>query len=439
MSAVATRSRPRTGLLLLLVSIVVSVAAYAMVGLGLDAEVPADVVVYGLTLGGAYLLAWAVVRWTAPSADPVLLPIAGMLGGLGLAMIYRLLPQDVADSQALWLLIGLAAFVVTLLLVRDDRRLDQYTYTIGLLGVLLLLLPVVPGIGFANNGARLWARLGPLTFQPAEFGKILIVIFLASYLSAKRELLEAGVGRLGLPRGKDLGPLVLAWGASLAVLFLERDLGASLLFFGVFVVMLWVASGRLGYLLVGGLLFVGGALIGYLAFSHVQARVSYWLHALEPARVNDFGYGQLAQSWFALASGGLVGTGLGRGSPDLIPYPASDFILSAFGEELGMLGTAAILLLFVGLIGRGLRIALDRDDAFGRLLATGLTMTIALQTFTIAAGVTRLIPLTGVPLPLVSYGGSSRVATLIMIALLVRVSAGPWELERRTPAPRSAE
>ncbi|HEX5936439.1 MAG TPA: FtsW/RodA/SpoVE family cell cycle protein [Actinomycetota bacterium] len=430
MSAVATRSRPRTGLLLLLVSLVVSVAAYAMVGLGLRAGVPGNVVVYGLTLGGAYLLAWGAVRWTAPGADPVLLPIAAMLGGLGLAMIYRLLPVDIADAQVLWLLIGLAAFVLTLLLVRDDRRLDAYTYTIGLLGLLLLLLPVVPGVGYSINGARLWARIGPLSFQPAEFGKILIVIFLASYLSAKRELLEAGIGRLGLPRAKDLGPLLLAWSASLAVLFLERDLGASLLFFGVFVVMIWVASGRVGYLIVGGVLFAAGALIGYLAISHVQARVAYWLHALEPANVNDFGYGQLAQSWFALASGGLVGTGLGRGSPDLIPFPASDFILSAFGEELGMLGTAAILLLFVGLIGRGLRIALDRNDAFGRLLATGLTMTIALQTFTIAAGVTRLIPLTGVPLPLVSYGGSSRVATFIMIGLLVRISAGPWEPRR---------
>jgi cell division protein FtsW (lipid II flippase) len=432
-SAVASQpTRPRTGLLLLLVSLVVSVAAYAMVGLGLRERVPRDIVVYGLTLAGAYLLAWGVVRWTAPRADPVLLPIAGMLGGLGLAMIYRLLPADVADEQALWLLIGLAAFVLTLLLVRDDRQLDAFTYTIGLLGLLLLLMPVVPGIGFATNGARLWARIGPLTFQPAEFGKILVVIFLASYLSAKRELLEAGVGRLGLPRAKDLGPLLLAWGASLAVLFLERDLGASLLFFGVFVVMLWVASGRIGYLIVGGILFAAGALIGYLAFSHVQARVGYWLHALEPARVNDFGYGQLAQSWFALASGGLVGTGLGRGSPDLIPYPASDFILSAFGEELGMLGTAAILLLFIGLIGRGLRVALDREDAFGRLLATGLTTTIALQTFTIAAGVTRLIPLTGVPLPLVSYGGSSRVATYVMIGLLVRISAGPWQPSRST-------
>ena len=365
MSAVAARSvRPRTGLLLVLVALLVSVAAYAMVGLGLRGRVPRDIVVYGLTLGGAYLLAWGAVRWTAPRADPVLLPIAGMLGGLGLAMIYRLLPARFADAQAIWLLIGLAAFVLTLVLVRDDRQLDGYTYTIGLLGLILLLLPVVPGVGFEVNGARLWAHLGPLAFQPAEFGKILIVIFLASYLSAKRELLEAGVGRLGLPRAKDLGPLLLAWGASLAVLFLERDLGASMLFFGVFVVMLWVASGRVAYLLTGGLLFAAGGVIGYLFLPHVQNRVAYWLHALEPATVHDVGYGQLAQSWFALASGGLVGTGLGRGSPDLIPYPASDFILSAFGEELGMLGTAAILLLFVALIGRGLR---DRPRSGGRL------------------------------------------------------------------------
>jgi cell division protein FtsW (lipid II flippase) len=432
MSALAARSvRPRTGLLLVLVALLVSVAAYAMVGLGLHGRVPRDIVVYGLALGGAYLLAWGAVRWTAPRADPVLLPIAGMLGGLGLAMIYRLLPARFADAQAIWLLIGLAAFVLTLVLVRDDRQLDGYTYTIGLLGLILLLLPVVPGVGFEVNGARLWAHLGPLAFQPAEFGKILIVIFLASYLSAKRELLEAGVGRLGLPRAKDLGPLLLAWGASLAVLFLERDLGASMLFFGVFVVMLWVASGRVAYLLTGGFLFAAGGVMGYLFLPHVQNRVAYWLHALEPATVHDVGYGQLAQSWFALASGGLVGTGLGRGSPDLIPYPASDFILSAFGEELGMLGTAAILLLFVAMIGRGLRIALDREDAFGRLLATGLTTTIALQTFTIAAGVTRLIPLTGVPLPLVSYGGSSRVATFVMIGLLVRISAGPWQPARR--------
>jgi cell division protein FtsW (lipid II flippase) len=420
------RTRSRTGLLLLLIAAIASTGAYAMVGLGLKDRLPSDLPVYGLTLTGAFLLAWGAVRWMAPRADPTLLPIAGMLGGLGLAMIYRLLPQRIADAQARWLLVALAAFVLTLLFVRDDRHLDRYTYTVGLAGLILLLLPIVPGIGTEINGAHLWVQIGPFTFQPAEFGKILIVIFLASYLSQKRELLAAGVGRLGLPRVKDLGPFLLAWGASLAVLFLERDLGASLLFFGVFVVMLWIASGRLGYLLIGGLLFVVGALIGYLAFSHVQARVSYWLHALEPGKVNDFGYGQLAQSWFALASGGLVGSGLGRGAPDLIPFPASDFILSAFGEELGMLGTTAILLLFVALIGRGLRIALDRDDSFGRLLATGLTVSLALQTLTIAAGVTRLIPLTGVPLPFVSYGGTSKVASFVIVALLVRISAGPW-------------
>jgi cell division protein FtsW (lipid II flippase) len=431
-SAVAgPRARGRNGLALVTLAAIASIAAYAMVGLGLRGRVPQDLTAYGLTLAGAYLLAWGAVRWLAPRADPVLLPVATMLGGLGLAMMYRLLPHRIADAQAIWLLVGLAAFVLTLLLVRDDRQLDAYTYTIGLGGLVLLLLPVVPGIGSEINGARLWVAIGPITFQPAEFAKILIVIFLASYLSAKRELLEVGIGRLGLPRVKDLGPLLLAWGASLAVLFLERDLGASLLFFGIFVVMLWVASGRLGYLLVGGVLFALGAVMGYLAFSHVQARVGYWLHALEPDKVHEFGYGQLAQSWFALASGGLVGSGLGRGAPDLIPFPASDFVLSAFGEELGMLGTTAILLLFVAVIGRGLRIALDRDDPFGRLLAAGLTISIALQTFTIAAGVTRMIPLTGVPLPLVSYGGSSKVATFVIVALLVRISAGPWAPSRR--------
>jgi cell division protein FtsW (lipid II flippase) len=250
------------------------------------------------------------------------------------------------------------------------------------------------------------------------------VIFLASYLASKRELLSEGVGRWGLPRAKDLGPLLLAWGLSLAVLFLERDMGASLLLFGVFVVMLWVATGRLAYLTIGVLLFALGAFLGYLAFSHVQLRVDYWLRALEPATVHDYGYYQLAQSWFALASGGMVGTGLGQGSPTLIPYVGSDFIFSAFGEELGMLGTSALLLLYMVFIGRGLRIAMDRTDPFGTLLAVGITTTLALQTFVIVAGVTRLIPLTGVPLPLVSYGGTSKVATFVMLGLLLRTSSG---------------
>ena len=275
---------------------------------------------------------------------------------------------------------------VALLLIRDDRQLDAYTYTIGLVGVILLLLPVVPGVGYEINGARLWVddRARSRSSRRSS-AKIFIVIFLASLPVGEAGAARGGSGRLGLPRVKDLGPLLLAWGASLAVLFLERDMGASLLFFGVFVVMVWVASGRPGYLVVGLLLFAAGAFIGYLAFSHVQLRVDYWLHALDPAKVHDIGYGQLAQGWFAMASGGLVGTGLGQGSPTLIPYVGSDFIFAAFGEELGMIGAAGLLLLYLVLIGRGLRIAIERTDAFGKLLATGITTIFALQTFAIVA------------------------------------------------------
>lgn len=437
----------KSGFWLLLLAVLASVLAYASAGLGLRERVPRNIVLWGSVLAVAFLIGWLAIRWSARKADPILFPTAAILAGLGLAMLYRIMldrgEPRVAQEQAIWLLVGIAAFVATLLLIRDIRRLDAYTYTIGLVGIVLLLLPVVPGIGFSINGARLWARLGPVTFQPAEFGKIFIVVFLASYLASTRELLAAGIGRWGLPRAKDLGPLLVAWAASLAVLFLERDMGASLLFFGVFVVMLWVASGRAGYLAIGGVLFVAGAVLGYLAFSHVQARVDYWLHALDPDLVYGQGYWQLAQGWFAMSSGGLVGTGLGQGSPDLIPYVASDYVFAAFGEELGLLGAVGLLLLYLVLVGRGLRIAIEKHGAFEKLLATGLTTILALQTFTIVAGVTRLIPLTGVPLPLVSYGGSSRVATFVMLALLIRISAGPWEpnlglIERKgTPKPGS--
>ena len=258
--------RAKTGLALLLLALFISVGAFAFAGLGLNGKVPPQITTYGIVLVVAFVGAWLVMRKVARAADPVLLPVAAILGGLGVAMLYRIMvdrgqPQIWID-QAIWLLVGLAAFVLTLLLVRDDRQLDAYTYTIGLVGVILLFLPIVPGIGYSINGAQLWAHFGPVSFQPAEFGKILIVIFLASYLSSKRELLAAGSGRLGMPRAKDLGPLLLAWGASLAVLFLEKDLGASLLFFGVFVVMVWMASGRAGYLVVGAILFVAGAVLG---------------------------------------------------------------------------------------------------------------------------------------------------------------------------------
>jgi cell division protein FtsW (lipid II flippase) len=426
MSTTATLpARTRTGLGLLVLAYLASLLAYGLVGLGLRGRVPNDFGAYGIGLAAAFVGGWLAIRWLAPRADPVLFPVAALLGGIGLAMLYRLRPT-VAGEQATWFVLGVAAFVAVLFVIRDHRQLDAYTYTIGLGGLVLLLLPIVPGIGHEENGARLWVQLGRFQFQPAEFGRILIVIFLSSYLAGRRELLAAGIGRFGSPRAKDLGPLLLAWGASLAVLFLQKDLGASLLLFGVFVVMLWVATGRWPYLAIGIALFALGAWIGYSAFAHVQARVDIWLHALEPDKVHSFGYGQLAQSWFALASGGLVGTGLGQGSPDLIPFVASDFIFSAIGEELGLLGTTAVLLLYLALIGRGLRVGLERSDAFGTLLAIGLTTTLALQTFVIVGGVTRLIPLTGLPLPLVSYGGTSRIATMVALALLVRVSAGPW-------------
>lgn len=434
MSVRAERA-PR-GLGLVLLAVALAIGAFVLVYLGLTGEPSQRTTWYAAAFVVGGVGAWGVVRWTAPRADPALLPIALALGGLGLAMIYRIMEfrgeSGVADEQAIWLLVGVAAFALTIVAIRDDRQLDAFTYTIGLAGLTLLLLPIVPGLGVEINGARLWVDLGAFQFQPAEFGRLLIVIFLASYLSAKRELLAEGVGRWGLPRAKDLGPLLLAWGASLAVLFLERDLGASILLFGLFVVMLWVASGRVGYLVVGIVLLAAGAALGYFALEHVQARVDFWLNALEPQNVHEQGYGQLAQSWFALASGGMGGTGLGQGSPTLIPYVASDFIFSAFGEEMGMLGAAGILLLYLGLIGRGLRVGLDRMDGFGKLLAVGLTAVLALQVFVIVGGVTRLIPLTGVPLPLVSYGGTSRVATFVMLGLLVRVSAGPWQRRETT-------
>ena len=418
-------ARTPSGFGLLLLALTLGIGAYALVGLGKRGRVPPSIGLYGTLIAAAFLAAWLVTRKVAGRTDPVLLPAAALLSAMGFAVIWRLKP-DLAVEQVTWLLVGLVAFVLTLLVVRDVRMLDAYTYTIGLAGLILLLLPTVPGVGRVINGARLWVAIGPLSFQPAEFGKVLIVIFLASYLSAKRELLASGAGRFGLPRVKDLGPLLIAWATSLAVLFLEKDLGASLLFFAVFVVMLWVASGRPGYLLLGFVMFVVGTWVGYLAFTHVQLRVDYWLHALDPQNVYLLGYGQLAQGQFALASGGLVGTGLGMGSPTLIPYAATDFIFAAIGEELGLLGTAAILLVFLTLIGRSLRVGVERTDAFGTLLATGLTTIVAVQTFVIVGGVTRLIPLTGITLPFVSYGGSSLVANFVILALLIRVSAGPW-------------
>ena len=419
------RSRRNTELGLLILAVVLALAAYALVGLGKEERVPPGVLGYGALLAGGYLFAHLVVRRFAPDADPLFLPTAGLLAGLGFAVVYRLDPERAA-AQASWLLFGLALFALTLIAIRDHRQLDAYTYTIGLLGVLLLLLPLAPGIGTEIRGARVWVKLGALQFQPAEIAKVLIVVFVASYLSARRQLLAVATRRLGpiaLPEPRHLGPILVAWGISLAVLFFEKDLGSSLLFFGLVVVMLWVATARGAYLALGGLLFAAGALFAYRSFDHVQDRVAVWLGALDPQFIQDEGF-QIAQSLFAMATGGIAGVGLGLGRPQDIPDAPTDFVFAAIGEELGLLGTMAVLLLCVILMARGFRTALARQDDFGRLLAVGLSTILALQTFVIVGGVTRLIPLTGVTLPFVSYGGSSLVANFVLLALLVRVSSG---------------
>jgi cell division protein FtsW (lipid II flippase) len=425
------RARRNTELALLILAIILAVGAYALVGLGLDGEVPVGLAGYGMLLVGGYVFAHLAVRWLAPTADPVFLPTAVLLAGLGFAVIYRLEP-DLAAAQTMWLLLGLGLFALTLLIVRDHRQLDHFTYTIGLLGIIMLLLPLAPGIGRTVRGARLWVGIGPLQFQPAEIGKVLLMVFIASYLNARKELLAVATRRLGplaLPEPRHLAPLLVAWGISLVILFLEKDLGSSLLFFGMFVVMLWVATGRAAYLILGFLLFAAGAFFGYATFSHVQDRVTVWLNVFHPDLIQDEGY-QLAQSLFAMATGGMLGTGLGLGRPGFIPDAHTDFVFSAIGEELGLLGTMAILLLFVLLVFRGFRAAVRSPDGFGQLLAAGLSTILALQTFVIIGGVTRLIPLTGITLPFVSYGGSSLVANFVLLALLIRVSAG----SRRRPA-----
>jgi cell division protein FtsW (lipid II flippase) len=408
-------------------ALVLSIGAYVIAGYGKRGQLPATFALYAGIFTAGFAVALVAVRRYAPQADPALFPTAGVLVGLGFAMIFRL-SGGLAAEQATWIAVGLAAFVATVVFVRDHRMLDAYTYTIGLLGIVLLMLPMVPAIGRTINGARLWVEVGPLGFQPAELGKVLVVVFLASYLTQRRELLQVATSRIGplrLPAAKHLAPVLLAWAASLAILFVQRDLGASLLYFGIFVVMLWVATGRVAYLVFGALLFAIGAYAGWVLFDHVQLRVDIWLHALDAEKVFRIGYGQVAQAQFGMATGGLVGAGLGQGSPGLIPFASTDFIFAAIGEELGLLGTTAVLLLYVVLVGKGLRIALDARDAFGQLLATGLATLIAIQTFVIVGGVTRVIPLTGVTLPFVSYGGSSLVSNFILLGLLVRVSSGP--------------
>ncbi|HEY5248586.1 MAG TPA: FtsW/RodA/SpoVE family cell cycle protein [Dermatophilaceae bacterium] len=416
-----TSFRPRTRrnieLVLLLLAIVIVLMAYLNVGLAMDGKFPPDLLKYGFGLLVLSVGFHLVLRWRASYADPLMLPIATLLNGLGLVMIHRL---DLAygrtgsrllePKQLIWSALAVVIAAGVIIVLHDHRQLRRFTFTAMALGLGMLLLPLVPGIGRNINGSRIWIGIGPLSFQPGEVAKILLVIFFAGYLVQTRDVLSL-VGRrfmgISLPRAKDLGPILIAWLASVGVLVFEKDLGSSLL-------------------------FCAGSYLAYLLFGHVQARVLLWLHPFsdQALAISD----QLVKGLMGMAKGGLLGSGLGRGHPEFTYFPESDFIIPSFGEELGLIGVFALLLLYVLLVERGLRTALGVRDGFGKLLAVGLSFSLALQCFVVVGGVTRAIPLTGLTMPFLSYGGSSLLANWSLVAILLRISD-----QARRPLPDSEE
>ncbi|MEU4141720.1 FtsW/RodA/SpoVE family cell cycle protein [Streptomyces parvulus] len=413
-------------LALIVMAVLLSVFGYCNVGLAQHGTLPPGAAGYGAGLGVLALLAHLAVRLRAPWADPLVLPIGVLLNGLGLVLIYRLdleTPGDrAAPTQLVWSTLGVALFIVVVLLLRDHRVLTRYAYVCVAAALALLTVPILfPAV----NGARIWIRIEGFSIQPGEFAKVLLAVFFAAYLAANRSALAyAGrrVWRMQLPTGRVLGPILAVWLVSVGVLVLERDLGTSLLFFGLFVVLLYVATGRTGWIAVGLLLAsLGAVAVGWLE-PHVHSRVEDWLHPFASIEAGD-GPGQLAQSLFAFAAGGVTGTGLGLGHSVLIGFAVkSDFILATAGEELGFLGLTAVFLLYGLLVERGYRAGLAARDPFGRLLAVGLSSIVALQVFVIAGGVTGLIPLTGMAMPFLAQGGSSVVTNWAIVALLIRVS-----------------
>jgi peptidoglycan glycosyltransferase len=406
---------------LVLLGAIVTGGAYTLMALGRTASLPADIGPFLGVVLGLLLAAHVATRLLAKGADPVLLPVAALLNGLGYVFIARI-DNDLAGLQATWTMIGIGAYVATLVLVRRPNDLGRYKWTFAIIGLGLLALPFVPGVGRLINGSRIWVSIGPVNFQPGEFAKIALAIFFAGYLVEKREVLAMATWRVGpfwLPEPRHLGPVAVAWAASLVIMVGQRDLGSSLLFFALFVVMLWVATERTSYLVLGAVLFAAGAVLAWTTFDHVQQRVSIWLDPWSDPLDDGF---QIVQSMFAFAWGGLTGTGLGLGDPTRIPEVQNDFIFAAIGEELGLLGAAAVMAGYLLMIGGGLRVAMRADRPFEKLLATGLTTILGVQAFIIMAGVTRVLPLTGVTLPFVSYGGSSLVANYVLLALLVRIS-----------------
>ena len=415
------RRRRSTELTLVVMAGLITAVAYTLASLGANAEIPARI---GPFLGLLLVLvgvAHVAVRLLARGADGTLLPVAVLLHGIGYVMITRL-DDELAALQTLWSFVAIAAFVATLFLVQRTADLARYKWTLFFGGAFLLLLPMAPGLGVNINGARIWVQLGPISFQPGEFAKIALAVFFAAYLAERRELIAASTWKIGpfrLPELQYIAPILVAWGFSVMVMVGQRDLGSSLLFFTLFVVMMWVATERVSYLVIGFVLFGAAAFASWKMFGHVQTRVDIWLDPWE----DEYGKGfQIVQALYGIGDGGIVGTGLGRGSPDKVPEAQNDFIFAAIGEEMGLVGATTVLMAYLLLIGAGLRIALRTDRTFDKLLATGLTTIVGVQAFIIVGGVIKVVPLTGITLPFVSYGGSSLLSNYIILAILLRLS-----------------
>ncbi|WP_028475961.1 FtsW/RodA/SpoVE family cell cycle protein [Nocardia sp. CNY236] len=446
-------SRRNAELLLLGAAAVITTVALFLVEVSLEQSITWDIAKYGVAYLALFSVAHLAVRRFAPFADPLLLPIVAVLNGLGLVLIHRLdladqematynswaIPSPDANQQTLWTALGMLGFIVLLIALRDYRTLARYSYTLGLAGLVALAIPAILPSRFSEiNGAKIWIRLPGFSVQPGEFAKILLIVFFASVLVAKRELFTAAGRRvLGteLPRARDLGPILAVWIVCIGVLVFEKDLGTSLLIFSTVLVMLYIATERVGWLVIGVGLLALGFVFAYQMFGHVRVRVDTWLHPFDD--YNNTGY-QISQSLFGLATGGLAGTGLGGGRPNQVPFAKTDFIVTSIGEELGLIGLTAVLTLFLVFVVRGLRTALAVRDSFGKLLAAGLSFTIAIQLFVVVGGVTKLIPLTGLTTPFVSYGGSSLLSNYLLLALLIKISdaaRAPAPIRKREPAP----
>lgn len=422
-------------LALLLFACAINAGAIVLVQLGALGTIDTQLILLGAGLSALVLALHISMRFVARDADPFLLPIATLLNGIGIAMIYRI---DIAEGdtgwdsaavrQIVWSAIAIVCAIVTILVIRNHRVLFKYTYLSGLVAIVLLLLPLVPGLGDDHDGAQVWISIaGVMNFQPGEIAKIALAVFFAGYLVRNRDSLSM-VGRtfLGMrfPRARDLGPLLVVWALSMAVIVFQRDLGTALLYFGLFLVMLYVATGRLSWIVLGLSLFLAGALIASQVLEYVGNRFANWLNPFDPARYEAEvgGSYQLVQGLFGLSNGGLIGTGWGQGRPDITPVPQSDYIIASLGEELGLAGIFAILALYLLFVSRGFRIGFAGQDDFGKLLGVGLSFVVALQVFIVVGGVMRVIPLTGLTTPFLAAGGSSLVANWAIVALLLRLS-----------------